>query len=106
MPTNTMLVPTVPVDVGVWSMGSFRLKGVAELIRVVQVLPLSLKYRMEHLPRGTLNKVGHQMMPDKAGESACLCCCPSGSWSTCPGACSTRCAVDMFCPPHWAGDVK
>ena len=57
MPTSTTLVPTVPVDVGVWSIGSFRLKGVAELIRVVQVLPISLKYRMEHLPRGALNKV-------------------------------------------------
>ena len=34
VPTSTKLVPTVPVEVAVWSLGSFRLKGVSELIKV------------------------------------------------------------------------
>ena len=34
VPTSTKLVPTVPVEVAIWSLGYFRLKGVSELIKV------------------------------------------------------------------------
>ena len=33
-PTRATLVPTLPVEVAIWSLGAFRLKGVAELIKV------------------------------------------------------------------------
>eukprot|EP00798_Chlamydomonas_sp_ICE-L_P026805 gene26805-4399_t len=56
VPSNAKLVPAVPVKVAVWSVGAFRLKGIAELMKVVQVLPESLKFRLDHLPKGTLDK--------------------------------------------------
>lgn len=39
----------VPVGVCIWSLGSFRLKGVPELMRVVQVVPASLERRVHLL---------------------------------------------------------
>lgn len=47
----------VPVEIAVWSLGSYRLKGVTELMRVVQVVPVSLERRMYPLTHGALNKV-------------------------------------------------
>lgn len=52
-----MVCSQVPVEVAVWGLGSYRLKGVTELMRVVQVLPVALERRMDHLPRGALNRV-------------------------------------------------
>ena len=57
-PTSTKLVPMVPVEVAIWSLGSFRLKGVPELMKVVQILPTSLEGRVQlHSKKGALQKV-------------------------------------------------
>jgi len=55
-----VLVPTLPTDISVWSLGSFRLKGVTELMRVVQIMPMCLEGRLDHMPKGLLDKVGKQ----------------------------------------------
>ena len=31
---STRLIPTTPVEVAIWSLGSYRLKGVSELMQV------------------------------------------------------------------------
>eukprot|EP00198_Chlamydomonas_reinhardtii_P003973 XP_001693309.1 predicted protein [Chlamydomonas reinhardtii] len=56
VPTNMLLVPTVAVDVAIWSLGSFRLKGVTEPIKIVQVLPVSLEGRLSILNKAGLNR--------------------------------------------------
>ncbi|MEW5309602.1 MAG: hypothetical protein WDW38_001480 [Sanguina aurantia] len=57
VPTTATLVPTIPVGVSVWNMGAFRLKGVTELMKVVQLVPMELEGRLKVLPSGALNKL-------------------------------------------------
>ncbi|KXZ45231.1 hypothetical protein GPECTOR_57g521 [Gonium pectorale] len=56
VPTNMLLVPTVSVEVAIWSLGAFRLKGVTEPIKIVQVLPSSLEGRLSLLNKAGLNR--------------------------------------------------
>jgi hypothetical protein len=56
VPTSAVLVPTTPVAVAVHMVGTYRLKGVAELVKLVQVLPAQLAGRLEVLGRAELAK--------------------------------------------------
>ncbi|GIL74897.1 hypothetical protein Vretifemale_4728 [Volvox reticuliferus] len=56
VPTNMLMVPTVSVEVAIWSLGVFRLKGVAESINIVQVLPMELEGRLAILNKAGLNR--------------------------------------------------
>ncbi len=76
-------LPQVPVEVCVWSLGSFRLKGVTQLMKVVQLVPRALERRIDYLQKSMLNKVR------AAATGACPapCCsrltaCTSTSTST------------------------
>ena len=56
--THTHTHTQVPVEVSVWSLGSYRLKGVAELMEIIQVIPTALEMRISYQQqRGALNKV-------------------------------------------------
>lgn len=93
-PTDVVMVPTQPTDVSLWSLGSFRLKGLTELMRVVQMVPTSLEGRMSALPKGgALDKVGWQACRAAAVlncscESVCL------RWCVC-GPCVCFCRYKM-----------
>ncbi|GLC50813.1 hypothetical protein PLESTB_000434900 [Pleodorina starrii] len=56
VPTNMLLVPTVAVEVAIWSLGVFRLKGVTEPIKILQVLPTQLEGRLALLNKAGLNR--------------------------------------------------
>ncbi|GLI69538.1 hypothetical protein VaNZ11_014183 [Volvox africanus] len=56
VPTNMLMVPTVSVEVAIWSLGVFRLKGVTEPIKIVQVLPVELEGRLAILNKAGLNR--------------------------------------------------
>lgn len=75
-PTDVVLVPTVPIEISLWSLGSFRLKGVTELMRVVQMVPASLEGRLNHLSKGALDKVcvTYYLFVVCLCVTLCLCC--------------------------------
>jgi hypothetical protein len=56
----------VPVDVCVWSLGSFRLKGVPELMKVVTVVPADLERRVTLL-------AGIRQVGEGSGNGAAVC---------------------------------
>ncbi|GAX81538.1 hypothetical protein CEUSTIGMA_g8966.t1 [Chlamydomonas eustigma] len=97
VPFSNASTPSLSIEVAIWSLGSYRLKGVSELVKVVQIVPAFLEGRIKLHQKVPLNKgkarcIQSQVqcvdrltitLPDVQHFSCCIKppALPEGSWS-------------------------